>query len=485
LRKYYIFLAICLLFLNCKTLYYSSLFKKIPGKQTLITKDITSKKNYQEELTLKNSFKILLKESDMKNVRLCFYLKNSPLYHTQINAGTEKIILSYLKNSMIEKFNLRIGRIPEIEIYSNKDVTSLSFYIDKENVKTAINIIAESVRISSFNPAEINRLKDELLNYFNKRQKDLIVNLDSKFERHVFKSSPVQIPFDGNSISLKVISQNDISAYYRNNFNVKRMLLFIYGGISKKDFLISDFAAFENLNFNMNPADLSYEKIESKIFNTQPQYYPNPSKDNMSYYEAIYDSPSFLDDDYFAFLIANRIMSDNFSACSEATEPVSCSPGMLNISNFGKLQFKSDESNTVDMLLSFKKILAKTKKGTGIFYYWKDSVDNIVRDYGKQDENHINIRTLSSVIDGYKKNIFEDFNFTNINSRDKEINFISIYFLLNQMLDSSLIKERIDTITENDILKIYQKYFNNFAWSVMSSDKMINNLSVDFFSAAR
>ena len=94
----------------------------------------------------------------------------------------------------------------------------------------------------------------------------------------------------------------------------------------------------------------------------------------------------------------------------------------------------------------------------------------------------MSIKILSSVMESYKKKIFDDFNFTSIETIDKEIGFVSVYFIFNQLIDSAVFKERIDAVTEKDVNRVYQKYFKNFAWSVMSSDSTIKNLSQDFFT---
>jgi predicted Zn-dependent peptidase len=483
LIKNCIIFCLCLIFFSCNTIHYSSLFKNNPGKQNIIIKEIVNKINYQEEITLKNNFKVLLKENENKNVKFSLYLKNPLLYQTQLNAGIEKIILVYIKNILFDKFKnrLRYKNIPEITITSNKDFSSLSFYSEKENIKSALSAFAESLKITSFNSIDINKIRDEQYVYLSKLQSDNDFSLDSRSERHIFKSSPIQIPYEGNSISLKILNNNEISNYYKNYFNTNRILLFINGNITKKDFLISDFNLYENLFLNSNISNPVYEKFESKLFIVPPIYYTKQKSDNFSYFESIYNTPSFLNDDYFAFLIANKILYDNFIMCSDIENRPVFSPQMVNMTNYGKLIFKSEEKNTENVLLSFKKVLDITKKGIGVFYYWKDSQSNITKNYNEQDEDKIIIKNISSVIDSYKKELFENFNFTNINTLEKEQNFISIYFLLNQIIDTAVIKDRIDSISENDIKNMFQKYFNNFAWSILSSDKTLKNLSTDFF----
>jgi predicted Zn-dependent peptidase len=482
--KYYIFFILCLsLLLSCTTIKFGSVFKKKPIPKDFVVKEINNTVHYQEEIVLKNNLHIILKQSTNENVKISFYLKNSPLYQSQINSGIEKIILSYIKKNFQDKVKDKINQkiISEIEIFSNKDITSLSVYTKKENIKQIYNFLTESMKINSFNSFEISNIKEELLNNYKKLNNEKDYYLNQKLEKHIFRNLNIQIPFDGNSVSLRAISNDEIQKYYKNYFNTKRMLILITGNITNKDFNFQDFKNLES-GFVSQAEDLNYSKIESSYFETEPVFYDTlTDSKELIYITSLYSSPALTNDDYFAFCIANKILKENFYRTSNINKNFDFSGTMINSVNFGKLYFKTNRANLEENILSLRRCLEKVKQGIGEFYYYKDSITDVVEDYKQQKEDKIVTKNIYEVLDKYKKEVNEDFDIMNLNNIEKERKFASMFFLFNQIVESSTIEEKIYSVTEKDVLRIFDVYFNKFAWGVLADKKTLDSLSKDFF----
>ena len=480
--KIYIYLLIFFmpyLLISCvTTAKYSSIFNNKDSKDIII-KEINNNKLYQEEVILRNNFRIILKKSSIPHIKISLYLKNPPLYQTPITSGVEKILLIYIKNIILEKTK-DITKDLTCDIYSNKDLSALSFSFDKKYLKDILKIITANLKTSNFNNKEINNIKDDCFKEFQTKMNDLTTILDYKLERHIFKTSSVQNRFDGNLISLKKIDTDDIVKYYKENFNTQRLVMIINGDIEKKDFKIEDFKILENSIYTSLKEEKIYNRFTTNSFMNEPMFYEG-NINKFSIFKSLYKAPSFLNDEYFAYYIANLIFGENLYKNTLLRENPILSTEMINITNYGKISFKVSNENIVSTLLSFKKILQKSKENLGLFYYYGDNSFDVVKDYKLQNDQKIINKSLSIILDDYKKKVYESFNFSDINSNEKEIRFMSVYFLLNQIVSQESIKERINAISEKDIGKVYEKYFINFSWGVLSDKKNISNLSKDFF----
>jgi predicted Zn-dependent peptidase len=473
----------CLSLLNCKTFNYSSVFKKNPNDKLIITKEISNNPYYQEEIVLKNNFRILLKQSSLKDVRICLYLYNSPLYQTQLNSGIEKLILLYVKNSFIGKIKEKLSQNPiyDIDIFSNKDISSLSFSVKKESLNSIFRLFNESLKISKFNKSQVNEIKNEQLKIFRKLNSQNEYFFEQRVERHVFKGLQIQIPFEGNLVSLRTINAEDILKYYINNFNSGRMLLLITGDINNKDFNVADFTFYENNFISRDYVKKTYNKIESSFYNIEPAFFDASMDKNTVYLSSLYQAPSFLNDDFFSFYIANKILKSNFENTFNVPATFSFSTEMINSTNYGRFFIKIPINQYRETLMTFKKDVIKEKQGEGLFYYYGDNSGDIVRDFNLQKDEKIVSRKISQVLDQYKKEVIKDFDFSNIDTVEYERKLISLYFLIDQFIEISLLEERINSITDEDISRVFEKYFNIFAWNVFSDKTSINSFSKDYF----
>ncbi|HOV13421.1 MAG TPA: hypothetical protein PK771_03975 [Spirochaetota bacterium] len=462
---------------------YSSLFSDNSKKKNLIIKEINNSKNYLEEITLKNGFKVILSQNNNEKISISIYLKNPPLYQTFLNSGIENILLIYIKNLIIEKLskNLSIDQDVKISIFANKDLSKLSFLISqKKDIQYFLEIIGDSLIIENFDFNEILKIKNQVTLDYSNLIKDKKLNLNQLLERHIFKTKNLQSFFYGNSLSLKLIKPDDVAQYYKENFTIERLLLFVNGKIQKNDFKVEYFDQFENKFKNSNNKEVEFERLSNKDFNNEPIFFQENIND-ISFFSIFYRAPSFSNDEYFAYLIVLKFFEENLIKNTYILEPPELLSNMLNITNYGTVLFSTKNRDIQSTLLSFKKILDVQKRQFGYFTFYKDNSNDLVKDYKNQNENKTFNITSSLDLENLKEKVYNDFNFNELDSENKEIKFVSAYFLAGQIIDYVLIKEKIDSITDKDLIKIFDNYFFNLSWGVLTNPETSKIISKDFF----
>ncbi|HPO49308.1 MAG TPA: hypothetical protein PLO89_03195, partial [Spirochaetota bacterium] len=131
--------------------------------------------------------------------------------------------------------------------------------------------------------------------------------------------------------------------------------------------------------------------------------------------------------------------------------------------------------------LSFKKIVEVSKKQFGYFNFYFDQTTDFTKDYKNQNENKVYNVTTSAHLDVLRERVFKEYDFNEINTVEKEIKFVSVYFLIGQIIDPFVVKEKIDAVRSDDIIKIFDNYFTTPAWGIYSSSQTEKNISKDFF----
>lgn len=484
IRYLILFSILLFLFISCKSIEYSSIFKEGSLTNRLIVKDINNNNYYFEELTLNNNLKVLVKQTKQKKgITFSLYLKNPPLYQALVNCGIEYILSLYIKEMIFENLKKkdRLNENFDISITATKDLARISFNIDSKNdIELFTEIIGRSIIIDKFNEDILQKVINHAQNDYQSYILDKFNNLEQRLERTIFKTRKIQNLFYGNYLSLRLIKIEDVIEYYKENFTIERLLLFINGDIDKKDIKIEYFDLLSNFFINSNKKDLQYDRLSNKDFKIQPFFYEDKIK-GKSYICCFHRAPSFLNDEYFAYLMALKFLEKNLSVNLATDKELKVSSKMINVTNYGMIMFSADDKDILSVLLSFKKVIEVSKKQYGFFYFYKDNSNDVVKDSKFQDENKLINNTTSIDFDNVKEDIFEQFNFEDINSDEKEIRFMSIYLLLGQTIDPYLIKDKIDSVGDEDIIKIYDKYFSEISWGGLLNIEMINSISKDFF----
>jgi len=449
----------------------------------IIDIDYSTNKRYQtKELTLENDAKVIIKQSSNTNITISFYLKTPNLYQTRLDSGVEKIILLYIKeiftNALLRN-NLNLAS--DLSIEGNTDFSRFSFAVDPVNVNKILSLFLDSLLIKEW---DLNLL-DEILsreknNFINNYKTNNEFYINYSLEKYVFNANPVFNSFDGNSVSLVLLNFDTINEYYNNNFSGKRMLLLIYGNVdSNFNFNFVNFSS----NFKIKDfSERTYNRFVSSRFKLTPYYLPVKESNKNAILMAFYKSPSFLNDEYFTYLVTLEILKENANLIFPETAKIRFDSMMINITNYGRILFYAKPENILQKILTFRRLIDFYKNGLGFLFYYDKENDSIIREYKNQTDDKLVSMNINYILRKAKNKVLSDYNFTDLNSVDKEKKYIAIYFLLNKEISYFNIKERIEIISYEDIVVLAKKIFTNFSWAVATDPEQLKKISKDFFT---
>lgn len=478
-----IYIPILIIFFSCKTLSKnSSIFYNFSDVNIVDFDYSQNKKYFTKRLNLSNDARVIIKQSSNKDTRISFYLESPPLYQTRLNSGVEKIILLYIKE--IFKSNLKkykINLLTDIIIEGNTDFSRFSFSVEKKDIYRILTIFLDSLIIKEWNIDIIKEiLQKERDKFINNYKNDNNFFINYSLEKYVFNAHPVFNSFDGNNVSLNLIDSQKIEEYYNTYFSGQRMIIFIYGNVDSS--FIYNFNKFEN-NFNIK--DFSkrlYNRFISSRFKLPPYYLSRISSDKRSLLMTFYKAPSFMNDEYFTYLVTLELLRENANFLFPETAEIKFDSMMINITNYGRTTFYASKDNILQKILTFRRLIEFYKNGSGFIFYYDKEKDMIIKDYKSQTDDKIASINIEYVLKKAKNKIFSEYNLSDINSENKEKKYISIYLLMNKEISYLNIKERIESITYDDIVVLSKKIFTNFSWAIVSDEEQLKKISKDFFT---
>jgi predicted Zn-dependent peptidase len=486
MRIYYIFIIFCLLFLytSCKTAIFPSIFQGGYEARVVIPIESAESNFYSQELVLRNGLRVIIKESERNNVKFGIYLRSTPLYQDPLNSGIEKITLSYLRTQLLNKtfMKLKVNNLFAVDIGSNNDFSYMTFSVNRAYARKVLDIFIDSMKITRFNYYQLKSIIEQNKLEMSKKMNDPKYYVDYKLSGLVFKMSPLYNTFDGSPFSLSLIKPDDIIKYYKNNFTPDRIVMMISGNVKKELFRDTDFVKLDSTFSRNNEIEREYERLISKRFDNPPYYIPKDDIKGVCYVEALHKAPAFVDDDFFAFYLAMLIMDDNLRTNTPVSSNTGFYSGMINKVNYGRISFVAKSTEVEFILLTLKKTISKLEDGVGSFYYRSGpGKEDAVTDYRAFDEKNLVAKKISAVLAQYKKSALDRFDLSNLNRPEKENTYISLYFLLKGRIDRAVISDRIDKITEDDVIKACKKYYSNISWAILTDSATISGLSKEFF----
>jgi predicted Zn-dependent peptidase len=483
LKKYYIILLFCLsLIVGCKTIFYPSMFSRTQLTRDTLVIDAIDESTQTDVILLQNGVPVLVRENDLDTVRIGFFLRAPSLYQTPVNAGIEKILLNYIQRRLVfklEREGISVSGSPEIS--GNADFSSLTVEVEPQNSDRAAALLCNSLVVNSFSYREMLEMIARHIESFNVEKEDAETYLQYLHESSTFRTTPLFNRFSGNVVSNSRIKPGDLVRYYRESFVAERMLFLVNGtGVSRSITATVFQPVEEHFEETGSAAGVYPPGTMEQLFNRAPRFIEQEAT-GQSIIESLFLAPSFADDDYFSLYLASMLISDNYIRNSSEEWDITLGMELINTINYGRLSIKAPRDETRLALLGFKRVIDKQISGIGSFYYTGDTTDDVERDYRKQQEEDLVFLDISSVLNQYKKEVLDRFDLSLLDTREKEETFIRIYFLFNRIIDLQLLKERLDQITVDDIIRSTETYLQTMSWAILSDNDTLSGLSEDFF----
>lgn len=461
---------------------FPSPFKGNLRESRFIEVRVKSEKSFSRMQTLENGLKLVFKQSSLEKTRLSIYLKNPPLFQSSLSSGAEKIILLYLKEWIEEEGRRVFGsdEAPSGEVFHNKDLSGLSFEFDHKQYNSMVSITGAALNLPELDKERLATILAETKESFLENMKEPGFMLGYRLSNYLFRFNRLSNHFEGNYISFSTLDADKLAAHYRESFFAGRVSFIINGEkIDETATAVPALAALSSIKGGRNSA--GYEALPSELFESAPRFY-KPSQTNEEVpvtLKGYFNAPSFLNDDYFSFQAVLKIIEENLNNTQPEANTISLSSAMLNNINYGEINITLSEGATVYSLLSLKRELERTISEIALYYYM-DEDNELVRNYSEQNEELLVREELTRTLPYLKRELYREYNFTDINQSSKEIKFSSTLFLLNDFADNSIIKARIDSIRQSDLQRLAERYLSTICWALTGSESELKRVSKDF-----
>lgn len=495
IKKLFIALiALSLLFSGCKNggdkrgeqttpvITYPSPFKGNLRDNRFITVSVRSEKSHSRLITLENGLKVVFKQSSLEKSRLSFYLKNPPLFQNSLNAGAEKIVLRYLKE-WIEGEALKLTGLedtPQGTLIYNNDLSGLSFEFPHSYYRQMVAITAAALRLESLDRARLSELLAEERSRFFVNMKEAEYRLNYRQLNYLFKFNHLSNHFNGNFLSFNTLDGEKINSYYREMFFAERLLFLVSGeSIERSSADIEELSALSGISGSIRNS--LYESLTSENFEREPRFYEMPvsSEPSPLLLKGLFMAPSFLNDDFFTYQVLLKIIEENLAITQLQENRVLLQSKMVNGINYGELALSLQEGEAIYNLLSLKRELERNIGSTAVYYYM-DENEELIREYSSQTMETLITKDIDKPLSRLKREVYLEYNFTDIRNLPKEVKFISTIFLLDDFADNSIIKAKIDSITKEDIDRTALKYLSSICWAIIGPKSELRKISRDF-----
>lgn len=465
-----------------KVITYPSPFKGNMRESRFIGVRVKSEKSFSKMVTLENGLKLVFKQSSLEKTRLSIYLKNPPLFQSSLSSGAEKIILLYLKGWIEEEMRSLPANeeSPAGTIFYNKDLSGLSFEFDHKLYDSMVSIAGAALSLEELDRARLESLLAETKESFLQDMKEPEYMLDYRLSNYLFRFNRLSNHFAGNYISFRNLDVDRLAAHYRENIFAGRLSFLINGEkINEEATRAEPLSLLNSIKRGREVA--GYEALPSELFESTPRFYKAPeSVDKPAVnLKGFFKAPSFLNDDFFTFQVLLKIIEENLNNTQPAGNSIRLNSAMVNNINYGEINITLTEGGTVYNLLSLKRELERTVSEVALYYYMEDN-DELIRNYSEQSEDNLVREELTKLLPYLKREIYREYNFTDIRETGKEIKFSSTLFLLNDFADNSIIKARIDSIKQSDLQRLAQRYLNTICWAITGSENELKRVSKDF-----
>jgi zinc protease len=186
---------------------------------------------------LSNGLKVVLKENaSLPVVNIQLYGLGGLILEPAEQQGIAALTASLLTSGTNSRSKLDIVSAVEdaggaIGSRSDNNTYHVAIKVLKEDMDTALDILADIVRNASFPKDEIEKKRMEFLLALQKQQESWHYELMDLFKKNYFSNSPYEHDRLGTEETLKAVDRDQIVSFYRRMVNPSHSVLAVYGDI--------------------------------------------------------------------------------------------------------------------------------------------------------------------------------------------------------------------------------------------------------------
>jgi zinc protease len=120
----------------------------------------------------------------------------------------------------------------ELSVSPGPDYVTFSMKLLKKDVGKGMDLFSDILSHPKFPESELSREKNELLNRILDQKDDPETVASLAFDKVIFGEHPYHHPVEGDEVSLKEITSQDLKSFYNTYYNPKSAILVLVGDLS-------------------------------------------------------------------------------------------------------------------------------------------------------------------------------------------------------------------------------------------------------------
>jgi processing peptidase subunit beta len=264
-----------------------------------------------EMTTLENGVRVCTERMDSPLCAVGVFVDAGSRYETLETSGSahflEHLLFKGTKNRTKSQFESEIEQMgATLDAYTSREHTLYHMQCFPKDVGRCVNILGDMMQNPLLGKNQINEEKDTIKTELEESNKDVQEIIMEAAHFNSYRDHYMGQPILGDIDNIYNVSQDMVKEYHMTHYVGENMIIVATGNVNHKDFV--DQVARDFANVNRTPP-AGFEKKNM----TKPVYTPSIMlmRDDENYNAGIgvfYDAPSWHHEDYYAFLLMERII---------------------------------------------------------------------------------------------------------------------------------------------------------------------------------
>ncbi len=228
--------------------------------------------------TISNGIRVLTKENHnlpIVNVRVVF--EGGVRYENEKNNGINNFLQTIIKKGTASYSGEDLNNIIEsmgasLETYSGDNSFGLNLSVMKKDFDKGLKLLSSVITEPTFPQEEIEKERKNILMAIRTRE-DNVFNAGSRlFKKTMFTEHPYRFSSLGEEESIKLITREDISQFYKSMCTTDNMVIAVYGDINsenaveKIDNIFGNFGGLKKktVEIKQEPEQVNIKKVEKE-----------------------------------------------------------------------------------------------------------------------------------------------------------------------------------------------------------------------------
>lgn len=261
--------------------------------------------------TLDNGIRVCTESWNSPTAAVGVYVDAGSRYETQDTCGTshflEHLLFKGTKNRSKNQFELEIENSGStLDAYTSREHTLFHMTCFKEKINHCVDILSDMIQNPLLSDEMIEEEKDTITTELEHSNKDPQETIMEAVHFNCYRDHMIGSPILGDIDNIQNVNRNMVQEYFHTNYVGKNLIIIGTGGVNHEDFVKSVAEKFKNMNCE-TPSGL--ERVNThKPFYTPSNMFMRDDELYNSSIGVFYDAPSWTHEDYYAFMLLERII---------------------------------------------------------------------------------------------------------------------------------------------------------------------------------